>query len=242
MIKCLIVEDEALAAKVIETYLQPLAEFKLLGTVPNAIEAYNFLNEQTVDLIFLDINMPSLSGMDFLKSLKDPPMVVITTAYREYAVEGFELEVIDYLVKPISLPRFLQAIDKVHNLLDSPRGKISGSGDISPLEELHILLKVDKKHLRVDLSDIFYIESLKDYIRVKTKKGDYITHQTLTGITALLPGEKFIRIHRSFTVSLDMIDALNGNALEINGHLLPIGRNYLQEVKSLIFNSGIQGS
>jgi len=233
MINCLIVEDEALAAKVIETYLQPLADFKLLGTVPNAIEAYNFLNEQTVDLIFLDINMPALSGLDFLKSLKDPPLVIITTAYREYAVEGFELDVLDYLVKPIPLPRFLLAIDKVHLHLHS---------STNTSDEHHVLLKVDKKHVRIALADIYYIESLKDYIRVKTRTGDYITHQTLTAITELLPSESFRRIHRSYTVSLEMVNALNGNALEINDRLLPIGRNYLQDVKRLILNSGIQGS
>jgi DNA-binding LytR/AlgR family response regulator len=239
MIKCLIVEDEALAAKVIETYLQPLADFELLGNVPNAIEAYNFLNEQTVDLIFLDINLPSLSGLDFLKSLKNPPLVIITTAYREYAVEGFEFNVIDYLVKPISMPRFLLAIDKVHMQLQST----TSSGPVAHAsDEHHILLKVDKKHMRIDLSDIYYIESLKDYIRVKAKTGNYITHQTLTTITELLPRERFRRIHRSYTVSLDMVTALNGNALEINGQVLPIGRNYLQEVKKLIFNSGIKGS
>lgn len=239
MINCLIVEDEALAAKVIETYLQPLADFKLIGRVPNAIEAYNFLNEQTVDLIFLDINMPSLSGLDFLKSLKNPPLVIITTAYREYAVEGFELNVLDYLVKPISMPRFLLAIDKVHLQLQSTTHPGS-TGHTS--DEHHILLKVDKKHMRIALSDIYYIESLKDYIRVKTRTGDYITHQTLTAITDLLPSEHFRRIHRSYTVSLDMVTALNGNALEINDRLLPIGRNYLLEVKTLILNSGIQGS
>ncbi|MEN8247846.1 MAG: response regulator transcription factor [Bacteroidota bacterium] len=235
MIKCLIVEDEDLAAKVVETYLETLTEFELAGVVPNAIEAYNYLNDNKIDLIFLDINMPSLSGLDFLRSLKDPPLVIITTAYREYAVEGYELDVLDYLVKPISLPRFLMAIDKVHNRLHATEG-------IDIHDDNHILLKVDKKHIRVALMDIYYIESMKDYIRVNTTKGNYITHQTLTTITDVLPHDKFIRIHRSYTVSLDMVSALNGNALEINNRLLPIGRNYLQEVKSIVLNSGIHGS
>lgn len=242
MIKSLIVDDELLAAKVIETYLQPLTEFEIVGVLPTAIDAFNFLSENKVDLIFLDINMPSLSGLDFLKSLKDPPMVIITTAYREYAIEGFDLDVIDYLVKPIPLPRFLHALDKVKNSL-YPTEFISLSDDIQNIStDKHVLLKVDKKILRIELGNIYYIESLKDYIRVKTKIGDFITHQTLTAITELLPSNNFIRIHRSYTIALNKVDALNGNAVEINNNLLPIGRNYVSEVKETILKSGIKGS
>lgn len=242
MIKSLIVDDESLAAKVIETYLEPLNEFEIVGVLPTAIDAYNFLSNNEVDLIFLDINMPSLSGLDFLKSLKEPPLVIITTAYREYAIEGFDLDVIDYLVKPIPLPRFLHALDKVKNHLDSPEFASSQDYHDNISTDKHVLLKVDKKILRIELENIFYIESLKDYIRVKTKIGNFITHQTLTAITNLLPSNNFIRIHRSYTIALNKVDALNGNAVEINNNLLPIGRNYLSEVKEIILKSGIKGS
>ena len=242
MIKSLIVDDESLASKVIETYLEPLTEFEIVGTLSNAIEAYNFLSENNVDLIFLDINMPSISGLDFLKSLKEPPLVIITTAYREYAIEGFDLDVIDYLVKPIPLPRFLHALDKVKTHLKSQDPPISNSSSTEISSDQFVLLKVDKKIIKIELSDIYYIESLKDYIRVKTKIGDFITHQTLTAITGLLPHNNFIRIHRSYTISLDKVAALNGNAVEINNNLIPIGRNYISEVKETILKSGIKGS
>lgn len=242
MIKSLIVDDESLAAKVIETYLEPLTEFEIVGVLPSAIDAYNFLSDHKVDLLFLDINMPSLSGLDFLKSLKEPPLVIITTAYREYAIEGFDLDVIDYLVKPIPLPRFLHALDKVKNSLNSTEATPNIEDHENISTDKHVLLKVDKKILRIELENIFYIESLKDYIRVKTKIGDFITHQTLTAITNLLPSNNFIRIHRSYTVALNKINALNGNAVEINNNLLPIGRNYVSEVKEMILKSGIKGS
>lgn len=239
MIKSLIVDDEILAAKVIETYLKPLNEFKIVGMVSSAIEAYNFISKNDVDLIFLDINMPSLSGLDFLKGLQNPPLVIITTAYREFAAEGYDLDVIDYLVKPIPLPRFLHALDKVKN-------QISISNNASNSEqaesEQYIFLKVDKKTIRISLNDIYYIESLKDYIRVKTKIGDFTTHQTLTAISELLPQDFFIRIHRSYTIALDKVNALIGNAVEINGQLLPMGRSYVAEVREKILNSGIKGS
>lgn len=242
MIKSLIVDDESLASKVIETYLKPLTEFEIVGILPNAIEAFNFLSANKVDLIFLDINMPSISGLDFLKSLKDPPLVIITTAYREFAIEGFDLDVVDYLVKPIPLPRFLHALDKVKNNLNSHEYDHLSNDQESISTDKHVLLKVDKRILRIELDNIFYIESLKDYIRVKTKIGDFITHQTLTAITELLPSSNFIRIHRSYTIALNKVDALNGNAVEINNNLLPIGRNYLSDVKELILKSGIKGS
>ncbi len=243
MIKSLIVDDESLAAKVIETYLGPLTEFEIVAILPSAIDAYNYLSENKVDLIFLDINMPSLSGLDFLKSLKNPPLVIITTAYREYAIEGFDLDVIDYLVKPIPLPRFLHALDKVKSQLkttDHPSFANSNKADLAA--EQFVLLKVDKKIIKIELNAIYYIESLKDYIRVKTKIGDFITHQTLTAITNLLPHTNFIRIHRSYTIALNKVSALNGNAVEINNNLIPIGRNYISEVKETILKSGIKGS
>ncbi len=240
MIKCLIVDDESLASRVIETYLESLNELEIVGTVSSAIEAYNFLFDEKVDLIFLDINMPKLSGLDFLKSLQNPPLIIITTAYRDFAIEGYDLDVVDYLVKPIPLPRFLHAIDKVKKQIGIYAQSIQGQGQ--SVADRYILLKVDKKIMRIDLNDIYYIESLKDYVRVKTKIGNFTTHRTLSDISELLPKEKFIRIHRSFAIALDKVNTLICNAVEINGQLLPIGRKYVSEVKEKILNSGIKGN
>ena len=237
MIRCLIVDDEPLASKVIATYLQPIHNLELVKICHNSIEAFNVLNEEHIDLIFLDINMPEINGIEFLKSLNNPPLVIITTAYREYAVESFELDVVDYLVKPIPLQRFMKAVDKANKLVNVEEDKDEGSGD-----EQFIFLKVDKKMLRINLNEIQYIESLKDYIRVNTSNGAHITHQTLTGIIEILPDADFIRIHRSYAVNLNCIQALQGNSLEINGKWLPIGRNYTHEVKERILQQGLHGS
>ena len=235
MIRCMIVDDEPLASKLIATYVKPIHNLELTKICHNAKEASVFLNEHEIDLIFLDINMPEINGIDFLKGLIISPMIIITTAYREFAVESFDLDVVDYLIKPITLQRFMKAICRVSKLVS-----ITDEQKISESEDAFIFLKADKKMLKVKLNDVFYIESLKDYIRVKTTDGSFVTHQTLTHITNLLPGNKFVRIHRSFTISLEMVTAINGNSLEIMEHLLPIGRNYQQEVKSLIFNSSIK--
>ena len=237
MIRCLIVDDEPLASKVIATYLQPIHNLELVKICHDSIEAFNTLGEEQIDLMFLDINMPEINGIDFLKSLQNPPLVIITTAYREYAVESFELDVIDYLVKPIPLQRFMKAIDKVNKQANLVEDKDEDSQD-----EQFIFLKVDKKMLRINLDEIQYIESLKDYIRVNTTNGAHITHQTLTGITEILPAADFLRIHRSYAVNLNCINALQGNSLEINGKWLPIGRNYTHDVKERILEQGLQGS
>ncbi len=235
MIKCIIVDDEPLACKLIATYIRPIHNLELFKICHSGIDAANYLKDHEIDLIFLDINMPEINGIDFLKSLKSSPWILISTAYREFAVECFELDVVDYLIKPITLQRFMKAISRVNKLVSLDKGQRKSEGEGS-----FIFLKVDKKMVKVKLDDICYIESLKDYIRVKTIESSYVTHQTLTHITKLLASDNFVRIHRSFTVSLKMVTALKGNSLEIKEQLLPIGRNYQQQVKSLIFNSAVQ--
>lgn len=236
MIRCLIVDDEPLASKIIATYLKPIHNLELVKICHNSMDAFNSINEHDVDLIFLDINMPEISGIDFLRSLKNPPLVIITTAYREFAVESFELDVVDYLIKPIPLQRFMKAMSRVNKLISAVEEHVNSS------EEQFIFLKVDKKMIKVNLNDIYFIESLKDYIRVNTDSGSYITHQTLTGITDILPTNEFLRIHRSYTIHLDKVTAVQGNALELNGKWLPIGRNYTQEAKEKILQQGLKGS
>ena len=240
-VTCLVIDDEPLAINVIKNYIEHINDFELVATFENPIEAFNLLSKQAVDLLFLDINMPVLNGLDLLKSIEKPPLVVFTTAYREYAVESYELEALDYLVKPIPFPRFMKAVNKVKKALKEQVEKKHTSTEKSmPTSDApNIFLKVDKKMIKVYLQDIVYIESLKDYIRVKTVYEELIVHQSLSGITEQLPSHQFIRIHRSYTVSVPHVKSLEGNMLEVGKKTLPIGRNYQQKAKELILNSGL---
>lgn len=230
-IKCLIIDDEPLAINVIKSHLAHFSGFAVDGTFESAIEAYNYMKEHPVQLLFLDINLPGLSGIDFIKSLDHPPAVIVTTAYREYAVESFELDVLDYLVKPIAFPRFMKAIDKAGNYLQQhEKAAVAAEADD------HVFVRADKKNIKVQYADILYIESLKDYIRIRTIYEDLITHQNLSQFTSQLPADKFLRIHRSFTVSLDKISSLRGATVYVGPTSLPIGRIYQKEVKQTILH------
>lgn len=232
-IKCLIIDDEPLAIKVIENHLQDFQNMELVGTFNTAISALPAIKEENIDVIFLDINMPKMSGLDFLRSLTNKPHIIITTAYREYAVDSFDLDVLDYLVKPIPFSRFLKAINKITNIVNLEKEK---STDTSLKEEPHIFLKVDKKLMKIKLNDILYIESLKDYIKVITRVGDYLVHKSMTSISEELPQENFLRIHRSFNIAINKITSIEGNSVEIANRRIPIGRNYLQIAKHKILN------
>ena len=227
----MIVDDEPLAIDVIENYLQRL-DAKSITRCENAVDAFQALQDRPYDLVFLDIEMPLLSGLDFLKSITDPPGIIITTAYREYAVEGFELEVIDYLVKPISFPRFMKAMEKV---LKANRQPLRNEEISRPAESEYLFLKVDRKFIKVLIKDILYIESLKDYVRVKTADHAWISYQSLADITDKLPPGKFVRVHRSFTIAIDKVSMIEGNCVEIAGKLIPISREHRQEVLKKIY-------
>jgi DNA-binding LytR/AlgR family response regulator len=222
----MIVDDEPLAIDVIENYLQRL-DATTVTRCGNAVEAFQVLQKVPVDCIFLDIEMPLLSGLDLLKTLKEPPAIIITTAYRDYAVEGFELEVIDYLVKPISFPRFMKALEKVGKL---SRPAPQKDEEPTATGKEHLFLKVDKKFVKIAINNILYIESLKDYVRVKTRDNAYITYQSLTEITDKLPAAQFARVHRSYTIALDKINLIDGNCVDIDGKLIPISREHRQDV------------
>src|ERR1700722_1958853 len=205
-IHCLVVDDEPLAIDVVVTYLQNL-NIPMIATANNAVEAFQQLQHDPVDLLFLDIQMPQLTGFDLLKSLPHRPLVVITTAYRDYAVEGFEWEVLDYLVKPFSFARFLQTMEKATRSLQAQRSKPSQLSapsapslpDTAPaLAAPTLFLKTDRHLTRIGIDSILYIESPKDYIRVYPTAGDYLCHQSLTDITSRLPIDRFIRVHRSY--------------------------------------------
>lgn len=232
-IKCVIIDDESLAIEVIESHLKNFDHVEVLGTFNNPLKAYSLLEQEKIDIVFLDINMPQMSGFTFIENLNHKPLIVITTAYREYAVKSFELNVLDYLVKPIPFTRFLKTMNKVYQQVYLN----NVSNDSNLQQEPHIFLKVNKKLIKVNLGDILYIESLKDYIKVITTIGDYVVHKSLTAISEELPQSNFIRVHRSYTISINKIVALEGNTIEISNKKIPIGRNYLKQTKERIFNT-----
>ena len=216
--KCIIVDDEPLAIEVIKTHIESLGTFKVVAGCSNAIEALQVLKAETIDLMFLDIQMPGIKGTDFLKILTNPPKTILTTAYREYALDGYELNVIDYLLKPIPYERFIKAIDK---FLSFESRKSSDSE-----QEKFIYLNINKKVHKILIEEIIYVESIKDYITIHTKSGDIVAKHTISAFELLLPGNEFVRIHRSFIVSIGKIKGFNSQNIEIGRHELPIGPNY----------------
>jgi DNA-binding LytR/AlgR family response regulator len=219
-LRCLIVDDEPLAIDIVLNYLQRL-DIRSVVTSDNGIDAFRQLQQSSFDLLFLDIEMPQLTGFDLLKSLPHRPLVVITTAYRDYAVEGFEWAVLDYLVKPFSFARFLQTMEKVTRTVEPPP---------TPDENNFVFLKTDRHWVKVEIATVLYIESLKDYIRVFTTTGDWLCHQSLTDITARLPAEKFLRVHRSYTLALGRVDQVRQHCAHIGAKAIPISRAHRQEV------------
>ena len=233
-IRCIIIDDEPLAISVIKNHLSEFQNIELVATFSTAISALQTIEENEIDVIFLDINMPKMSGLEFLRTLTNKPHIVITTAYREFAVESFDLDVLDYLVKPIPFGRFLKAIHKIQARINLEKEKLT---NIVIKEEPFIFLKVDKKMMKIKLNDILYIESLKDYIKVFTLIENYLVHKSMTSISEELPSDNFLRIHRSYNIAINKITSVEGNTVEINKKRIPIGRNYLIQAKHKIFNS-----
>lgn len=225
-LNCIIIDDEPLAINVIKNHISKISHLDIKASFNNAVEALEFMRTNTTDVIFLDIDMPVLDGLNFLKTLEKKPAVIITTAHEKFAVKGYELDVFDYLIKPIPFPRFLKAIDKLKRMRQN-----------SSKENEYLFIKIGKKKMKkIYLNDIILVESLKDYIRVITRHGKYVVHQTLSSFTDSLPPRKFLRIHRSYTISIDKVEALEGNSVEINGSLYVIGRSYVNEAKIKILN------
>lgn len=230
-INCIIIDDEPLAVNVIKNHLQEIGSVNIVETFNSAIEALSFLKENTIDLIFLDINMPLLDGLNFIKSLEKKPLIIITTAYDEYAIKTYELDVLDYLVKPISFPRFLKAVNRALRKVNSK----SSTSNLKIAKREHIFIKVDKKKMqKIYLDEILVIESLRDYLKITTITDRYIIHSTLSNFTDKLPSSNFVRIHRSFTIAIDKIDVVQGNSVEIDGIRYVIGRSYIEDVKKRI--------
>ena len=232
---CLLVDDEPPALDVLKNYIAAVSSLELAGTCSNAVEALNFVQEQAIDLLFLDIQMPYLLGTDLIRTLKNPPKVIFTTAYRKFAIEGFELDAVDYLLKPISFERFLKAVNKV---MDTTL-KVTDNNDFTydqqnTSQNLFINLRADRKNLKISLDDILYVESLKDYIKVVTPSRNIITKQSISSLEDALPKNNFVRIHRSFIVAINKIESFTSDTIEIARHELPISRMYRHEVEKLL--------
>lgn len=228
MIKCIIVEDETLAQDVLVSHLQKTSGWELVGVCRNAPEALEALKTQEVDVMFLDIRLPGMSGLNFLRSLPDPPLVVLTTAYAEYAVESYEFSVIDYLLKPISFERFSKAVNKiVDGRLFSQAGQDKLPGD-------HIFIKSNSKFFKVNFSEILYIEGMKDYLKIHTPEYTLVTHQTMNEVEKTLPSRQFIRVHKSYIVAIGHIRTIYGNSVELGKVTIPIGINYKETVMNLV--------
>jgi two-component system, LytTR family, response regulator len=227
-IKCIVIEDEPLAVKILVDYISQVPFLQLQGTFKDAIIATDYLRSNTTDLIFLDIHLPKLKGMAFLKTLTHPPAVIITTAYHQYAVEGFELNVTDYLLKPFEFERFLVAVTKVK----ASESRHPEPGESKELKD-HLFLNVQKKKVKILFSEIVYIESQREYIRIITTKKEYISKMSTHEIEELLPGHLFKRIHRSFIISISKIESYTAEMVEVNGVSIPIGRAYRDSMENL---------
>lgn len=240
-INCLLVDDEPLALDVLSSYIQRVDGLEIVGRCENAMQAFEAIQNNPVDLLFLDIQMPKLDGIDFLKSLPNPPKVIFTTAYREYAIEAFEVDAVDYLLKPIPFSRFLKAVGKAYQHLQLQSSSAPVSAETDPAAELSsmesIFVRADKKMVKIMLQDILYIESLKDYVLIHLPDRRIITKQKISYLEEKLPEDKFLRIHRSFLVAIDKIEAFSPSQVEIQGKELPIGRSYKNTVNEILFSN-----
>lgn len=229
-IKCLIVDDEPPAREVLKRYIKEIPTLEMAGECANAVQAITVLQQRVIDLIFLDIRMPQLNGTEFLKTLKNPPKIIFTTAYAEYALEGYELDIIDYLLKPVRFDRFLKAVNKA---FPAPDNRQPANEPISANEkknESFVYFRADRKMIKVLLSDILYIESMKDYVKVITDNNSIVTKQSISSVETMLPEKTFIRTHRSFIVSVSKIKSFTHETIEIGETEIPIGKLYRNTV------------
>ncbi len=234
MIKYIIVDDESIAHDIIREYADLLPNLKFEGQCYDAIEAMQYLNKNEIDLMFLDINMPKLKGIDFLKTLTHPPKVILTTAYKEYALEGYELNVVDYLLKPFSFERFLKAIHKVVNASAKAETRTTPSIASTKEDSKRLFIKDDKRHIQINLEDIFYIEASGNYTKLILNSDIITTREKLSVIQDLLPANKFIKVHKSFIVAQKHIHSIEGNRIFIGIHTIPIGKVYKLNINKLL--------
>lgn len=229
-LRCLLIDDEPPALKVLESHMAQINGLEIVGQCRNAIEALDILHQRPVDVLFLDIKMPKLLGTDFLRNLSQPPKVVFVSAYREYAVEGYELDAVDYLVKPVSFERFVKAVAKLRRTT-APEKDVQQSTDYKSNPAAFVYLKVDKHMQKVLVSEIMYIESWKDYVKLfLTSNKTLLVKQSISSMENLLSAHRFVRVHRSYIVSIDKVSGYNGLFVQVNKKDLPIGRLYKQAV------------
>ncbi len=231
MIKYIIVDDETASHDNIKEYASNLSYLSHQKSCYNAFEAIEYLNKNSIDLIFLDINMPKLSGLDFLKTLSNPPRIIITTAYKEFALEGYELNIDDYLLKPFNFNRFLKSVSKLYDSLSLKSEAIQHTETPT---DAKIFIKEDKKHHQIKLKNILFIEAYGNYVKINMVDKMIVSHQTLTSFTHNLPENQFIRVHKSFIISIDKIELIEGNRIHIRNHKIPIGKMYKLNVNRLI--------
>ncbi len=233
--KCLIIDDEPLARDLMRSHIEKLDNFEICAECGDAMKALQELHNHKIDLMFMDIQMPQITGIEFLRTLKNPPKVIITTAYREYALEGFELDVVDFLLKPITFERFLKSVNKYYQSVQDdvpavqPVASTNGKSD-----EAFIYVKENKKVLKVHLNEILYVEGLSEYVQIYTTEKKIITKTSMTHMSEKLPDSGFMRIHKSFIVSLSKIEAFTSTSIEVPGKELPIGRSYKNAVLEVL--------
>jgi DNA-binding LytR/AlgR family response regulator len=229
-LNCLIVDDEPLAIKVLEAHIANIPSLTVGNTCSNAFTAMEVLKQGKTDLIFLDIHMPKLMGHEFLRTLRTPPKVIFTTAYKEYALEAFELDAIDYLLKPVTLERLVKAVNKISNTIVAEQDKETSIVD----GEGFVYLRAERKMIKVKYSDVIYVESMKDYIKiVRQNEKPLLVKQSISALEEVLPANLFLRIHRSYIVALDKIAAFTNHEVEIDGKEIPIGRLYAHQVSKM---------
>jgi DNA-binding LytR/AlgR family response regulator len=223
-LRCVIVDDEPLSIEVMEGFLKKIPNIEVVSTFNDAISVFDFIKENEVDFLFLDIEMPNLTGIDFLKSLQNPPLVIITSANKNYAIEGYELNVVDYLLKPLTFERVIKAINKLSEIFISTHNKHPNADSPD-----YIFLKENKRMVKVNYDEILFVESIKDYVKVVTREKTVVTKQNLSNLEQVLNQNDFLRVHKSFIISLKNVDAFSSTIIEIGLFEIPIGRMYKDE-------------
>ncbi len=225
-ISCIVVDDEPTAREVITSHLTKIDRIKLVGTCSNALEAFNYINTENISLIFLDINMPEISGISFAKSINKDIKIIFTTAYREYAIDGFDLHAVDYLLKPIAFDRLLNAVNNYFEIYHKPQPEII----VTTPQHNFIFVRSDRRMKKINFSEIYYVESYGDYVKIHCDSGVITTRETISNIEAKLPIQYFMRIHRSYVISIKKIDSFSNEEIVVNHKSIPISRNYKTEV------------
>lgn len=226
VLNCIAIDDEPSALKIIREFCSKIQSVNIIGTFTNPYEAIHTLNNNQVDLVFLDIVMPQISGLEFLKTLYNPPVVIFTTAYKEYAFEGFEYDAVDYLVKPFAFDRFLKAVNKAFQFVKLKNPVNASNEKTLLISHRFLMVKVEYTTIRVDLNDILYIEGLKDYVKIHTEGKLILTKTTMKNIIEKLPSESFIRVHKSYIISLEKIDMIENSRIVIGNQRIPIGESF----------------